>query len=163
MHRLPQPAVGLTNFGGITRNTPIAGDPEPEAWHLSSGATPRRTSHPCWRCGLVRQRARAGDTRERRRHTTDEEWARRLLSLVRDDAGPAAEPVSTGRLELVGDNTYDLGHVPTWSRGRMVIIDAARAVAEFWPGASIALEDAVVLAQSLRDHADVPAAFAPTR
>src|SRR5829696_2727656 len=67
-------------------------------------------------------------TSDRRRKTTDEEWTRRLLSLVRDDTGPAAELVSTGRLELAGDNTHDLGHVPTWSRGRMVIIgDAAHA------------------------------------
>jgi 2-polyprenyl-6-methoxyphenol hydroxylase-like FAD-dependent oxidoreductase len=101
-------------------------------------------------------------TRERRRSTTEDEWARRLLALVQDDAGPAAELIRTGRLELAGDNTYDLGHVPTWSRGRMVIIgDAAHAPSpSSGQGASMALEDAVVLAQSLRDHADVPAAFA---
>ena len=55
--------------------------------------------------GLVRQRARAGDHSQQRRNTTEEEWGRRLLSLVRDDAGPAAELVRTGRLELAGDNT----------------------------------------------------------
>jgi 2-polyprenyl-6-methoxyphenol hydroxylase-like FAD-dependent oxidoreductase len=100
--------------------------------------------------------------RERRRNTTEEEWTRRLVSLVQDDDGPAAELIRTGRLELAGDNTYDLGHVPTWSRGRMVIIgDAAHAPSpSSGQGASMALEDAVVLAQSLRDHADVPAAFA---
>ena len=32
------PPVGLTNFGGITRNTPIAGDLEPEAWHFIFGS-----------------------------------------------------------------------------------------------------------------------------
>jgi 2-polyprenyl-6-methoxyphenol hydroxylase-like FAD-dependent oxidoreductase len=101
--------------GGITHNTPIAGDLEPG-----------------------------------------------LLSLVQDDAGPAAELVRTGRLELAGDNTYDLGHVPTWYRGRIVIIgDAAHAPSpSSGQGASLALEDAVVLAQSLRDHGNVPAAFA---
>jgi 2-polyprenyl-6-methoxyphenol hydroxylase-like FAD-dependent oxidoreductase len=52
--------------------------------------------------------------------------------------------------------------VPTWFRGRMVIIgDAAHAPSpSSGQGASMALEDAVVLAQALRDHADVPAAFA---
>jgi 2-polyprenyl-6-methoxyphenol hydroxylase-like FAD-dependent oxidoreductase len=156
--------VGLTNFGGITPNTPIAGDLEPEAWHFIFGSHAFFGAHPTpagdvvWFVNVPEPEI----TRERRRHTTDEEWARRLLSLVRDDAGPAAELVSTGRLELVGDNTYDLGHVPTWSRGRMVIIgDAAHAPSpSSGQGASMALEDAVVLAQSLRDHADVPAAFA---
>ncbi|MDF2746843.1 MAG: FAD-dependent pyridine nucleotide-disulfide oxidoreductase, partial [Propionibacteriaceae bacterium] len=156
--------VGLTNFGGITPNTPIAGDLEPEAWHFIFGSHAFFGAHPTpagdvvWFVNVPEPEI----TRERRRHTTEEEWARRLLCLVRDDAGPAAELVSTGRLELAGDNTYDLGHVPAWSRGRMVIIgDAAHAPSpSSGQGASIALEDAVVLAQSLRDHADVPAAFA---
>jgi 2-polyprenyl-6-methoxyphenol hydroxylase-like FAD-dependent oxidoreductase len=156
--------VGLTNFGGITQNSPIAGDLEPEAWHFIFGSQAFFGAHPTpagdvvWFVNVPE----AEITRERRRNTTDEEWARRLLSLVRDDTGPAAELVSTGRLELAGDNTYDLGHVATWSRGRMVIIgDAAHAPSpSSGQGASMALEDAVVLAQALRDHADVTAAFA---
>jgi 2-polyprenyl-6-methoxyphenol hydroxylase-like FAD-dependent oxidoreductase len=156
--------VGLTNFGGITRNTAIADDLEPEAWHFIFGSQAFFGAHPTpagdvvWFVNVPEPEI----TRERRRNTTEDEWARRLLALVQDDAGPAAELVRTGQLELVGDNTYDLGHVPTWSRGRMVIIgDAAHAPSpSSGQGASMALEDAVVLAQSLRDHADVPAAFA---
>ena len=161
--------VGLTNFGGITRNTPIAGDLEPEAWHFIFGSQAFFGAHPTpagdvvWFVNVPEPEI----TRDQRRNSTEEEWARRLLSLVRDDAGPAADLVRNGRLELVGDNTYDLGHVPTWFRGRMVIIgDAAHAPSpSSGQGASMALEDAVVLAQALRDHAegdhaDVPAAFA---
>jgi 2-polyprenyl-6-methoxyphenol hydroxylase-like FAD-dependent oxidoreductase len=156
--------VGLTNFGGITRNTPIAGDLEPEAWHFIFGSQAFFGAHPTpagevvWFVNVPEPEI----TRERRRNTTDEEWVRRLLSLVQDDAGPAAELIRTGRLELAGDNTHDLGHVPTWSRGRIVIIgDAAHAPSpSSGQGASMALEDAVVLAQTLRDHAEVPAAFA---
>ena len=161
--------VGLTNFGGITRNTPIAGDLEPEAWHFIFGSQAFFGAHPTpagdvvWFVNVPEPEI----TRDQRRNTTEEEWVRRLLSLVRDDAGPAADLVRNGRLELVGDNTYDLGHVPTWFRGRMVIIgDAAHAPSpSSGQGASMALEDAVVLAQALRDHAEgdhagVPAAFA---
>ena len=156
--------VGLTNFGGITRNTAIADDLEPGAWHFIFGSQAFFGAHPTpagdvvWFVNVPEPEI----TRERRRNTTEDEWARRLLALVQDDAGPAAELVRTGQLELAGDNTYDLGHVPTWSRGRMVIIgDAAHAPSpSSGQGASMALEDAVVLAQSLRDHADVPAAFA---
>jgi 2-polyprenyl-6-methoxyphenol hydroxylase-like FAD-dependent oxidoreductase len=156
--------VGLTNFGGITHNTPIAGDLEPEAWHFIFGRRAFFGAHPTpagdvvWFVNVPEPEI----TRERRRNTTEGDWIRRLLSLVQDDAGPSAELVRTGRLELAGDNTYDLGHVPTWYRGRMVIIgDAAHAPSpSSGQGASMALEDAVVLAQSLRDHANVPAAFA---
>jgi 2-polyprenyl-6-methoxyphenol hydroxylase-like FAD-dependent oxidoreductase len=161
--------VGLTNFGGITRNTPIASELEPEAWHFIFGSQAFFGAHPTpagdvvWFVNVPEPEI----TRERRRNTTEEEWGRRLLSLARDDAGPAADLVRNGRLELAGDNTYDLGHVPTWFRGRMVIIgDAAHAPSpSSGQGASMALEDAVVLAQALRDHAagdhaDVPAAFA---
>jgi 2-polyprenyl-6-methoxyphenol hydroxylase-like FAD-dependent oxidoreductase len=156
--------VGLTNFGGITRNSPIAGDLEPEAWHFIFGSQAFFGAHPTpagdvvWFVNVPEPEI----TSDRRRKTTDEEWTRRLLSLVRDDTGPAAELVSTGRLELAGDNTHDLGHVPTWSRGRMVIIgDAAHAPSpSSGQGASMALEDAVVLAQALRDREDVKAAFA---
>jgi 2-polyprenyl-6-methoxyphenol hydroxylase-like FAD-dependent oxidoreductase len=161
--------VGLTNFGGITRNTPIAGDLEPEAWHFIFGSQAFFGAHPTpagdviWFVNVPEPEM----TRDQRRNTTEEEWGRRLLSLVRDDAGPATDLVRNGRLELAGDNTYDLGHVPTWFRGRMVIIgDAAHAPSpSSGQGGSMALEDAVVLAQALRDHADgdhpdVPAAFA---
>jgi 2-polyprenyl-6-methoxyphenol hydroxylase-like FAD-dependent oxidoreductase len=156
--------VGLTNFGGITRHTPIAGDLESEAWHFIFGSRAFFGAHPTpagdvvWFVNVPEPEI----TREQRRNTNEEEWARRLLALVQNDAGPAAELISTGRLELAGDNTYDLGHVPTWFRGRMVIIgDAAHAPSpSSGQGASMALEDAVVLAQALRDHADVPAAFA---
>lgn len=156
--------VGLTNFGGMTRGTSIADDLEPEAWHFIFGskaffgAHPTPTGDVVWFVNVPEPEI----TRERRSGTTEEEWTQRLLSLVRDDAGSAAELVSTGRLELAGDNTYDVGHVPTWFRGRMVIIgDAAHAPSpSSGQGASMALEDAVVLAQALRDHADVPTAFA---
>ena len=71
-------------------------------------------------------------------------------------------PGPEGELELAGDNTYDLPSVPTWSRDGMVVIgDAAHAPApSSGQGASMALEDAVVLAQALRDGSDVSAGLA---
>ncbi len=122
--------VGLTNFGGITENTPIAGTLEPEAWHFIFGPQAFFGAHPTaagdvvWFVNVPEPEI----TRERRRNTTEAEWVRRLLFLVQRDAGPAAELIRTGHLGLAGDNTYDLGHVPTWSHGRTVIIgDAAHA------------------------------------
>jgi len=156
--------VGLTNFGGITRNTPVARDLEPEAWHFVFGSGAFFGAHPTpagdvvWFVNVPR-----GEIgRDERVSTTPEEWRQWLLELVRDDTGPAADLVADGELELAGDNTYDLPHVPAWSRDRMVLIgDAAHAPSpSSGQGASMALEDAVVLAMSLRDTADVPGALA---
>lgn len=65
-------------------------------------------------------------------------------------------------LELAGDNTFDLPQVAVWHRGPMIIIgDAAHAPApSSGQGASMAIEDGVLLAMALRDLPDVPSAFA---
>ena len=69
---------------------------------------------------------------------------------------------AAGELELAGDSTYDLGHVPVWHRGRLLVIgDAAHAPSpSSGQGASMALEDAVELARCLRDLPSVEEAFA---
>ncbi len=62
--------------------------------------------------------------------------------------------MAAGRLELSGDSTFDLPHVPTWWRGRTVLVgDAAHAPSpSSGQGAALALEDAVVLARSVAAH-----------
>jgi 2-polyprenyl-6-methoxyphenol hydroxylase-like FAD-dependent oxidoreductase len=69
--------------------------------------------------------------------------------------------IRNGQLELAGDNTYDLPHVPTWHTARMIIIgDAAHAPSpSSGQGASMAMEDALVLAACLRDLSSIPEAF----
>ena len=97
-------------------------------------------------------RARRSTPHERTT-TSAEQWQQWLVDLFTGDAGPAAELVRTGELELAGDSTYDLGHVPVWHRGRLVLVgDAAHAPSpSSGQGASMALEDAVELARCLRD------------
>ncbi len=69
--------------------------------------------------------------------------------------------VRAGALELAGDNTYDIGHVPVWRRGPIVIIgDAAHAPSPTsGQGASMAAEDGVILAKALRDLPTVASAL----
>lgn len=64
--------------------------------------------------------------------------------------------------ELAAYPVHDLPEVPTWHRGPMVIIgDAAHATSpSSGQGASLAIEDAVILAKCLRDLPDAPRAFA---
>ncbi len=85
--------------------------------------------------------------------TTPEQWQRQLVELFAGDHGPASGLIADGFLELAGDSTHDLPSVPTWRRGPMVIVgDAAHAPSPTsGQGASMAAEDAVVLAQCLRD------------
>lgn len=71
----------------------------------------------------------------------------------RADPAAASGPYSRGTLELAADNTHDLPSVPVWHRPPIIVIgDAAHAPSpSSGQGASLALEDGVVLAQCLRD------------
>ncbi|SDS95520.1 2-polyprenyl-6-methoxyphenol hydroxylase [Friedmanniella luteola] len=160
--------VGLTNFGGITRGTPVAATLEPQAWHFVFGRAAFFGAHPTpagdvvWFVNVPEPAI----SRERRASTSDAQWQQHLVELLEGDAGPAAELVRSGQLELAGDNTYDLPHVASWSRGSAVLVgDAVHAPSpSSGQGASMALEDAVSLARALRDGrrdgAAVPAALA---
>ena len=148
--------VGLTNFGGITRGTDLGAGLEPEAWHFVFGrrsffgAHPLPTGDVVWFANVPRDEI----GRAERAATTEAQWLAWLADLVADDAGPASDLVAAGRLELAGDSTFDLPHVPTWWRGRTVLVgDAAHAPSpSSGQGAAMALEDAVVLARSLARH-----------
>ena len=148
--------VGLTNFGGITRGTGLGAGLAPEAWHFVFGrrsffgAHPLPTGDVVWFANVPRDEI----SRAERAATTEAQWLAWLSDLVADDAGPASELVAAGRLELAGDSTFDLPHVPTWWHGRTVLVgDAVHAPSpSSGQGAAMALEDAVVLARSLARH-----------
>jgi 2-polyprenyl-6-methoxyphenol hydroxylase-like FAD-dependent oxidoreductase len=153
--------VGLTNFGGITHGASL--DVEREAWHMIFGrraffgynAAPN--GDVIWFVNWPR----AEISRDERATISDRAWKERLIALFTDDRGPAIQLMRAGELELAGDNTYDLGHVPIWHRGPMVIVgDAAHAPSPTsGQGASMAAEDGVLLAKALRDMPSIPAAL----
>jgi len=91
-----------------------------------------------------------------------EQWREMLVDLFAGDDSPAVEIIRSTPGKLAGWATYDLPSLPTWHRGPMIIIgDAAHATApSSGQGASMAIEDAVVLARCLRDLPDVLQAFA---
>ena len=94
--------------------------------------------------------------------TTAGQWRRMALDAVRDDATPAAAIIEATGGDVVGGASYDIPTTPKWHGDRMVLVgDAAHAATPAAAqGASMALEDAVALAGSLREHADPAAAFA---
>ncbi|AJT62791.3 hypothetical protein T261_1103 [Streptomyces lydicus] len=89
-------------------------------------------------------------------------WRRRLAALFDGDGTPAAAIVrATAGDRITAAHSYDIASTPTWHTDTMVIIgDAAHAAApNAAQGASMAIEDAVVLATCLRDRADPASAF----
>lgn len=159
--------VGLTNFGGITTGAHAflsTSEREPEAWHFIFGRRAFFGHHVTPEGDAVWFVNDPGPalTAQQREMTSLEEWQLRLAGLFEADAGPASRLIRQGRLELAADNTYDLGHVPHWHRGPIIVIgDAAHAPApSSGQGAAMAMEDGVVLAQSLRDTGTISSAFA---
>jgi 2-polyprenyl-6-methoxyphenol hydroxylase-like FAD-dependent oxidoreductase len=102
-------------------------------------------------------------TREEIAARGDDEWKRATLAAFEGDL-----PLITTILEA-GDPAsfrpvagYDMPSLPRWHRGRAGLLgDAAHTVSSSsGQGASLAMEDALVLARCLRDIPDVPAALA---
>ncbi len=157
----PPRYVGLLNFAGYTRGRAPS---QTGAWNMIFG---RRAFFgyivdPAGGAIWFANVPRAPSTPAERRATTDDQWKQYLVDLFADDRGPATALIEAGELELAADNTYDLPTIPTWFRGpRIVIGDAAHAPSPTsGQGASMAIEDGVVLAKCLRDERDVSRAFA---
>lgn len=89
-------------------------------------------------------------------------WRAELERLFADDAGPALDVLAATPEIIAPWNTLDLPHVPVWHRGPIGLVgDAAHGISPTsGQGASLAIEDGVLLAQFLRDLRDPAAAFA---
>ena len=91
-----------------------------------------------------------------------DEWRRRLLALYVEDSGPAVELIEATPELMPMTPIHTIPHLPAWHNGRLIAIgDAAHAPSPTsGQGASLAIEDAVVLAKCLRDLPSPQAAFA---
>ena len=91
-----------------------------------------------------------------------EDLRARLLDLFAHDAVPATALIEAGDEPMPVTPIHSVPHLPHWHRGRMLVVgDAAHAPSpSSGQGASLAIEDAVVLASCLRDGAGIEAAFA---
>jgi 2-polyprenyl-6-methoxyphenol hydroxylase-like FAD-dependent oxidoreductase len=93
---------------------------------------------------------------------TSARWRELLVSLLRKDATPAADIVAATGDRIMVTNATEMPLGTPWHSGRALIIgDAAHAASPATgQGASMALEDAVVLAKALRDAPDTDTALA---
>jgi FAD-dependent urate hydroxylase len=159
----PARYVPLLNTGGFTRGVEVPG--KPGVMHMIFGkrcffsylktpdgeiwwfANPPRADEP---------------SRAELANTPPSAWREMLIGLFRADRTPARAIIESTSDILAGWTTYDLPSVPIWHTDRMVIIgDAAHATSPAsGQGASMAIEDAVVLAKCLRDVPSIPEALA---
>ncbi|MFJ4649652.1 FAD-dependent monooxygenase [Nocardia sp. NPDC088792] len=92
---------------------------------------------------------------------TPMQWRERLSALFTDDADTTAARIVGATDNFSASGVYDIPSLPTWYRGSMVLVgDAAHAAdPQAAQGASMALEDSVILAQCLRDLPTLSEAF----
>ncbi|MEV7379238.1 FAD-dependent monooxygenase [Streptomyces lydicus] len=93
--------------------------------------------------------------------TPSDVWRARVAGLFADDDTVAATLVRATGDRIIASNAYDIATTPTWHTDTMVVLgDAAHAAApNAAQGASMAIEDGVVLAKCLRDQPDPQSAF----
>ncbi|GIF45490.1 2-polyprenyl-6-methoxyphenol hydroxylase-like FAD-dependent oxidoreductase [Asanoa ferruginea] len=90
------------------------------------------------------------------------DWRPRLIDLFEGDAGPAIEVISATPEFVPMDPIQSVSGLRSWHSRRVVLVgDAAHApTPTSGQGASLSIEDGLVLAKCLRDHADPADAFA---
>ncbi|EPD95891.1 MULTISPECIES: FAD-dependent monooxygenase [Streptomyces] len=91
-----------------------------------------------------------------------EEWQQRLLAKHSKDHYPVPQLIEDTPSGIIGYPIYDMPSIPTWHKGRVCLVgDAAHATSpHVGQGASMAMEDGIVLAKCVRDIPDVRQAFA---
>jgi 2-polyprenyl-6-methoxyphenol hydroxylase-like FAD-dependent oxidoreductase len=162
VRRLIDPAApaptytGLINLGGYARGEEV--DAEPGSYTMIFGKRAffgyvlAPGGEVWWFANVPR---RDEPTRGQAEAISPAQWQIRLAGLYAADAGPAARLVQASRTTGISKASpiHSIPHLPAWHNDRMIVIgDAAHApTPTSGQGASLSIEDAVVLAQCLRD------------
>src|SRR6266487_4901023 len=155
--------AGLINLGGYVRGVRV--DADPGTYHMIFG---KRAffGYALAPDGEVWWFANVPEPHEPARGSlasiSTSQWRQRLTSLFADDAGPATRLIQATSHDLAASPVHTMPRLPTWHSGRMIVIgDAAHAPSPTsGQGASLAIEDAVLLGKCLRDLPGPDQAFA---
>jgi len=156
---LPRPRyIGQLSCGGFSHAeaTVPAMAPTPDMQHFVFGKRAffgylvRESGDVYWFANLDRPDA---PRRSELKRIPAEEWQRELCALFKGDLPFIASLIRATRGKIGCYPIYEMPPLPRWHRGRIVLIgDAAHATSpSAGQGASMALEDALVLAKCLRD------------
>ncbi|MFE7933306.1 FAD-dependent oxidoreductase [Streptomyces sp. NPDC057456] len=156
--------AGQRVFYGYTTLAPAAGEDEAACITMirGSGAAFGHTTSPdgetYW---FARVSADAPLAADEIAHATPTQWRDLLVPLLRADATPAADIVAATTAPVLVTNATEMPAGTPWRSGRTLLIgDAAHAASPATgQGASMALEDAVILAKCLRDAPDTESAL----
>jgi FAD-dependent urate hydroxylase len=151
----PDPTyVGLLNTGGFAQGVNVGTEPGSYEMIFGKRAFFGYVAAPdgqVWWFANVP--CRDAPTRDETYTPSDDDRRRELLHLLAEDAGPAVSLIEATREVMPLSPIHYVPHLPTWRTDRMVLLgDAAHAPSpSSGQGASLSIEDAVVLAKSLRD------------
>jgi FAD-dependent urate hydroxylase len=160
----PSPVYsGLINTGGYASGVPV--DTAPGSYEMIFGKRAffgyavAPGGEVWWFANLPR---RDEPARGELAAITGDQWRRRLLQLFADDAGPAVTLIEATPALMAVSPIHTMPRLHTWHARRMIVIgDAAHAPSPTsGQGASLSIEDAVTLAQCLRDLPGHEEAFA---
>ena len=148
--------VGLVGLGGVSVAPEVP--PFPETFTFAFGKraffgwVPSPKGETYWFANMPY--AQEPD-RQTLKTISPQEWKRRLLELFAHDATPATTLIraTSDQDGFIPTISHDLFPVPIWHQGAMVLVgDAAHTTTpSSGQGASLALEDGIALAKSLRD------------
>jgi FAD-dependent urate hydroxylase len=157
--------ICLINLGGYTRGVDV--DAEPGSYTMIFGKRAffgyvlAPGGEVWWFANVPRRHEPARGEVEA---ITPAQWQATLAGLYGADTGPAARLVQASGTRGIGKASpiHSIPHLPAWHNDRMIVIgDAAHApTPTSGQGASLSIEDAVVLAQCLRDLPTPQRAFA---
>jgi FAD-dependent urate hydroxylase len=153
--------TGLVGLGGFSRVPGV--DPTPGFQHFVFGRRAffgylvRHDGEIYWFANIA-----SDQDRKQLAAVTHQQWRAHLLDLFADDFDLISKIIAADTGELAAYPIDDIPTSPTWHTGRVLLIgDAAHATSpSSGQGTSMAFEDAVVLARSLRDTATPADAFA---
>jgi 2-polyprenyl-6-methoxyphenol hydroxylase-like FAD-dependent oxidoreductase len=158
----PPEYTGLMSTGGFTHSLHLP--PTPDTLHLVFGKRAfigyhiSASGEISWFVTFPQTLEPGGEVLSK---VGSDEWRQRMLDLLREEQ-PLVRDIVGATERITGYPIYDIPTQPLWHKGHVVLVgDAIHAVSPTaGQGASLAMEDAIVLAQCLRDIQDGEQAFA---
>jgi 2-polyprenyl-6-methoxyphenol hydroxylase-like FAD-dependent oxidoreductase len=160
----PKPTyTGLVSTGGFTDKLDLP--PTPDTQHFIFGRRAffgyhvRSSGEVYWFNNHGREQAPG---RAELTQIVSEDWQQRLLEMHRDDLPLIGQIIQSTESGIGAFPIFDIPPQPIWHKSRVVLVgDAVHAISpSSGQGASLAMEDAAVLAKCLRDIDSLEQGFA---